>query len=191
MKKLLVLMLVLAMASLASATPTITASSTTVNEGETFEIYITGTSGDASVLPNVAGGGYSGIIWLEYYTNYYTDDAHVSLNTTPTATANAAGGAAQTGNVYDMPNYAVNFLAAPTVHGAGDLYQEADDVDVGLWFTFEVTARTGLGAQGTTDIELWNIGFTGIQDSVTITVVPEPVTIALLGLGGLFLRRRK
>ena len=31
----------------------------------------------------------------------------------------------------------------------------------------------------------------GTGDTLSITVVPEPMTIALLGLGGLFLRRRK
>ncbi len=28
-------------------------------------------------------------------------------------------------------------------------------------------------------------------DSVAITIIPEPMTVILLGLGGLFLRRRK
>jgi hypothetical protein len=32
---------------------------------------------------------------------------------------------------------------------------------------------------------------TGTKDYLDVTVVPEPMTIALLGLGGLFLRRRK
>ena len=31
----------------------------------------------------------------------------------------------------------------------------------------------------------------GILDTITIHQIPEPITIALLGLGGLFLRRRK
>ena len=39
-------------------------------------------------------------------------------------------------------------------------------------------------------ITLLDDGF-GYLDSITITQVPEPVTMALLGLGGLFLRRRK
>jgi hypothetical protein len=33
--------------------------------------------------------------------------------------------------------------------------------------------------------------YAGTKDYITVTVIPEPMTIALLGLGGLFLRRRK
>jgi hypothetical protein len=34
-------------------------------------------------------------------------------------------------------------------------------------------------------------GATQIGEGIPITAVPEPMTIALLGLGGLFLRRRR
>jgi len=37
----------------------------------------------------------------------------------------------------------------------------------------------------------WNNAFSGVVATQTLNVVPEPMTLALLGLGGLFLRRRK
>jgi hypothetical protein len=40
-------------------------------------------------------------------------------------------------------------------------------------------------------VQLWDADLTGVLDSVTIHQVPEPATIALLGLGGLLLRRKK
>ena len=56
---------------------------------------------------------------------------------------------------------------------------------------------TGLGltiAQGTMgmlDVKVLSENTGAVEDVATIELIPEPVTIALLGLGGLFLRRRK
>ena len=46
-------------------------------------------------------------------------------------------------------------------------------------------------ALGSVLITLYDADVTTVIDTMTITQVPEPMTIALLGLGGLFLRRRK
>jgi hypothetical protein len=37
----------------------------------------------------------------------------------------------------------------------------------------------------------WGIGRNTLFDDVSLTIIPEPMSIGLLGLGGLFLRRRK
>ena len=47
------------------------------------------------------------------------------------------------------------------------------------------------GWEGFLEVKVLSENDSIIQDVATIEVVPEPVTIALLGLGGLFLRRRK
>jgi hypothetical protein len=56
---------------------------------------------------------------------------------------------------------------------------------IGIVVSYGVTAEPG----GTTPVALLNSETLEIMSSATI--VPEPITIALLGLGGLFLRRRK
>ena len=49
----------------------------------------------------------------------------------------------------------------------------------------------GAGNLGSTSRETDGTTVPGFGGSITIYTVPEPMTIALLGLGGLFLRRRK
>jgi hypothetical protein len=72
-------------------------------------------------------------------------------------------------------------------------YTYAQDLDgetlpnqaTGPWFKFDVTLASTLL------IDVWSSNNSWADVIGTITVVPEPMTIALLGLGGLFLRRRK
>jgi hypothetical protein len=85
-----------------------------------------------------------------------------------------------------------------TISGAASAtaFDGSDDVPNGVVYEFELV----LGSQaGTYTISLDNlktfdlfggpVAVTG--GTLDITIVPEPMTIALLGLGGLFLRRRK
>jgi hypothetical protein len=46
-------------------------------------------------------------------------------------------------------------------------------------------------AEGVTTLDLYDISGMILLDSATVTVLPEPMTIAMLGLGGLFLLRRR
>ena len=50
---------------------------------------------------------------------------------------------------------------------------------------------TCLGQPGYVNVTLLAEDFVTVLDSLVIEQVPEPITFALLGLGGLFLRRRK
>jgi hypothetical protein len=58
----------------------------------------------------------------------------------------------------------------------------------GAHFTVDFTAGQELG-----DVVIGLYAFDGVTllEEATITVVPEPMTLGLLGLGGLFLRRRR
>jgi hypothetical protein len=69
----------------------------------------------------------------------------------------------------------------------GKSFNPAAPVVAGNQFTIDFTAS----AEGLASITLYEFdGATPIQ-TVGIDVVPEPMTLGLLGLGGLFLRRRK
>ena len=64
-----------------------------------------------------------------------------------------------------------------------------DEPEAGKHFEIEYHC-TGCYCQEVTII-LWDENYTVELDTVTIHQVPEPATIALLGLGGLFLVRRR
>ena len=187
MRKLLIFMLVLGMASLATAVPTITVSNATPNPGDTIQVYITGTAAEASGPGGTPGGGYSGFMAIDYtnynYYNYPTSSSpYLSITSfSPTITTAAGGYAAASG-----PSYGAAYWAAmPLLPWA-----EATDVDAGLWFTYNVSIDGVAGDVEVIDILDNAYGIIG-SATVTITEIPEPMTMVLLGLGGLFLRRRK
>ena len=187
MRKLLILMLVLGMASWAVAVPIITVPGT-VTVGDTFNVTISGTaaeaSGDGPGTPNNPMGGWSGILGLGYptYTSYPLGVANPYISfvsMTPVATT-AAGGMQATGSN--------NYGAAKFTAGSASPWGETTDVDAGLWFTYTLSAD----AVGTTSVDEVNPGYPyNVRTSYAIEIVPEPMTMVLLGLGGLLLRRRK
>lgn len=169
MKKLLVLMLVLGMASMATAGLSFATSSATILVGGTTTVGLTT---DVAV----AGGSLTNIV------GYYAGSV---------ASLSVAGGAAVTPGMDT-----VNAQAAPyvgyfqTIMGtttAGGFLLDDEIVSATL---------TGLSA-GTYTIYVYDgaswtspPGPTG-SFTLTVNAIPEPMTIGLLGLGGLFLRRRK
>lgn len=170
MKKLLVLMMVLGLASTANAALT------------SIEIYADGSAAGSTIevvtsgsitLQIYSSNDDSGLAYLDIYDNgLYT-------YTAPTFTTNAgdSGGAVDTGT-YEGYN-SLEVTVSATTSGT---------ITPGVMMEVVVTAGTGTGSVGIRLVE--GAGYTTV-DTTTLNIVPEPVTIALLGLGGLFLRRRK
>jgi hypothetical protein len=104
--------------------------------------------------------------------------------------------------------YYADSMYPKTDAGAGDLSRVNRYSEAGWGFGYELTDAQAVGANpggtafelmfhcakpGTVTISLYNSGgdYVTPDDRITIHQVPEPATIALLGLGGLLLKRRK
>ena len=169
MKQLsLMMVLLLAVAPLSSAT-------------------ITGLSVDGTTTPDVDGVatvGLGGVITISCIGDTasgfeYLDMAKgYATMATPVATA-AAGDLA---GVFDWST-GVNYDFELTTADSGGSYPG------GVVFNANITATGIVGDTFTVDV-LDGVNY-AVLDTVTVTIVPEPATIALLGLGGLLLRKRK
>ena len=155
MKKLIVLSLVMAMASLATAGLVSDLAETTGNVDWTLDLNTgtltgTGTSGAASMnFLKVLAGAVTGL-----------------------ADTEAAGDAA-------------SFIEHPAVPGlyVADAGTVIAPITPGVWFTMQFDFVPG------TDVVIADAA--GTTTLLQGTLVPEPMTLGLLGLGGLFLRRKK
>jgi hypothetical protein len=164
MKKLLVLLMVLGLVSSANAALSLSLSATTVAVGADVTLSVISDNGD---------GWLGDLVLSEDLVNW----------TAPIA-------AAYDGAVTILPaagNLAALSMSQPNVAqiSAGGL---SPAPVAGTQFTVAIK-----GVQpGTIFIDLQDDStFAEIAGPLTLTVTPEPITVALLGLGGLFLRRRK
>jgi len=159
MKKLLVLMLVLGVASAASAGLTWSQATMTVNAGDIASVDIIGTD---------TGGSYS------------VDATSVPVASVTVTTLALAG---SEGGFYQYPAGHASY--------AGYIWLEVKDATEPF--------TSGPGAQFNLAIDTTGLSGTYMlyadiydtNDAFTLTVVPEPITMGLLAVGGLFLRRRK
>ena len=179
MKKLLVLLTVLAFAGTASATLTIVAPAT-VDLGASGDIgidvlaaepatiagalVITNGTGHVSVDSSAVGIAALGI-----------DEFVVDLATDPDMVA-FLGDLGLTDIVSALYYEAVHLSIPPM------------DLPVGALISGATVTGVAMGTGQASLVDMSAGAITAQQD---INVVPEPMTIALLGLGGLFLRRRK
>ena len=167
MKKLLVLMLVLGIASMATAGLTFGTAPAVMNVGDPVSVSLEADAGTAGASSDVSFVGASGIVGL---------GVAGGAETTPGSdTVNPQGGA--------YVGYYQTIMGTTTPGGytlGGEVVElDLSGLAVGTYTLYSYTAAG------------WNTNYT-TNDSMSIQVlVPEPMTIGLLGLGGLFLRRRK
>jgi hypothetical protein len=181
MKKLLILMLVLGVASVANAaiqielrdaagTTTIatgTATGVDLQLGTNYTVYVTGAVADSPATGGIYGPTWTASDWTNLgpanSTTYVDDTGDLSF---------------------------CNWVAAYQ----GYDWQAKDSgmgpgVSTGDWVHVDLTAL----AQGSYSLGLFDYAVSSATAVATISgnVIPEPMTVALLGLGGLLLRRRK
>jgi hypothetical protein len=218
-KKLLILFLVLGLATAASATTlTLTRSgSGTLNASDTEKIYVYVNDSDMDSLAatlTVTNGTFT----ANLIGQSDADDYGVYVSTTPTAWGggSSVAGGWQTDLSSDSVRSVSNTKAeiglgmfGSTLYGPTDTAAMADipyPNEGGAFAYYTVSlAYVELQAAGTGDMVLsWVNGsqfgtssrmtdgsLPTFGASLTIPAVPEPMTIALLGLGGLLLRRRR
>ena len=177
MKQLLVLLTVLAMAGTASATMTIVAPAE-VDGGATFEVGLDVAGEDAlitdvlAIAGNAAAIDATGVVLNDTQVTPYFEDLSAD------------------------PDFQAFMADLGITDAVGIYYYEFVDVavppavlDGTLISNIMVTAG---GADDGNIVVALADGANGVlRGSETVNVIPEPMTIALLGLGGLFLRRRK
>ena len=164
MKKMLVLALVLSVAGLANAW-IVTVDKTTVNVGESFTMTIAAE----------AGQGYA-----DLYAGVFESAADIAVLNYSSAIKGA-----------QAPDLA---KVAATYDWAADDYEGVDIVvdstngqfTAGEWFKVTFTGMQ----MGAGRVQFYDYEDEQAVSFFPITVVPEPMTMVLLGLGGLFLRKK-
>ena len=173
MKKLLVLMLVLGMASLANA-------------ALVLSIYVDGVEAGSAASVDIGD-----TITIDVYSNEEGSyDAYLAMSS-GLEYADWAGI-----TMYDLTpgvSIAANTYYAGALAGFDTYLLNNSTFDIenqpaaGIAFSLSFLGV----AEGTVDVKLDHDVWGSTVDTLAVTVIPEPMTLALLGLGGLFLRRKK
>jgi len=175
MKKLVCFMIVALISAVACAGTVAFQAPATVEVGDVVTVTVTGTAGVTSVtLPQILSSqaGLASNLFLNPLLNQF-----------PTVgTAVNAGNVLITGisGATPMQFPPVEVLAGATIYSFD---YKVPDVTVGTMID--------ISGAGTMYFQFGDFSAVTQIGSATMEVVPEPMTIALLSLGGLFIRRRK
>lgn len=185
MKKLLALVLVFAVSSVASAALTLDVGLARMDLGTTQTI---GLSGDGQTPgPVTAYIMVEGPASIAGGTNLYPGGG---LQAYIEAEAIAEGMGV---SVEELLVQFREFVGMPNLSDVSTVVLAAGAIPVppleGVLVS-DITLTAG-DVEGIATLTLLGEDFATVYDSVDVEVIPEPVTIALLGLGGLFLRRRR
>jgi hypothetical protein len=185
MKKLLISMLVLGIASVANAQiePQLSIYVNGADPGTEYTM-LNGSVVSIGIYSDGVGGvngKYSGAVVIN-----------------PDATDTGTGVFQGTPIVYDGAGEPLEFLSgamamitSPQVGVFVASNAVLDDyAQEGIGFEFEYMCTSGLQDPDYVTLTIYDDVY-GPVDTLTIHQIPEPITFALLGLGGLFLRRRK
>jgi hypothetical protein len=157
MKKLLVLMLVLGVASMATAGLTWSQSDITVAVGVPFTVTLS-TSDLVQGFAFLEPGGGVAVTGVSMYAGA-GDDAYYTVYTS--------------GPSVGWAQVAISDAGAPFNNAIGPVFD----------ITMVASAAGSMGSD--------YYGKFGASDTLTVNIIPEPITMGLLAVGGLFLRRRK
>ena len=172
MKKVLVLMLVLGCASMATAG---------------LSLYVNGAPAETSTI-SIYPSDY---IMIGVYSDGTMPDGKHSgaVILDPSALGQYPVLGAWTGATVDYDTVITGHYVVAPGGPVGIFYHTSavlgEVLPAGLWSEFEFHCN-GVG-----DIDILLADDAGAPAFLTIHQIPEPITMALLGLGGLFLRRRK
>jgi len=174
MKKLLVLLMVLGLATTAQAGLQLILSSPTVGIGQDVTLSV---SSDTAGAPGIWQGG---LILSEDLVNW-TTPAAAAYDETPPGAVTILPAAGDLGSAVYVPGYEGIVYR---LNAAGTSILPASGVQFTIKIKGMALGDIGIGLQDLTY-------YSDMALPLTLTVSPEPITLALLGLGGLFLRRRK
>ena len=171
MKKMLILMLVLGLASSANAALTLVSSAGNVLSPGNFT--------DIGIHNDTAAPGQGLITFLAF--DAVTSGSWTGVETFHTPPSLGPGGTSYYYGIDPGLPVVVDLWYSDAAVSSTDPYGVGVLVDYG----FECT---GLG-----DVVIYLLAddLSTVLDTITIHQIPEPMTIALLGLGGLFLLRRR